>query len=388
MKKVIMKIQNISEPMVFHIFEDIAPISSQNFLELVNSGFYNGLTFHRIIRGFMIQGGDPTGNGTGGSEKNILGEFTANGIINPLGHYRGVLSMARANDFNSASSQFFICHADSHFLNGNYAAFGVLVSGYSTLDTIANVQTNERDFPINPVIIEYAKIEEQFMHKLTEYANRYLTDKGSHSLWDTNDSYGHNFTEFYGPYFDKYIGKHPKIFEIGVLCGASLEVWNDFFEGDCEIYAIDTDLSHNEYKASNVHIFQCDQNNVEQLREVLNKIGNIKFDIIIDDGSHISSYTLTSLKELYKSVNKDGIYIIEDLHTYCWDRYISDSMLYHLTFFDDGFPKELTDAIKSVNIINRNREAYYKSKVDGLPEDKRSVAALLTFFENGEEKDV
>ena len=160
MKKVIMKIQNISEPMVFHIFEDIAPISSQNFLELVNSGFYNGLTFHRIIRGFMIQGGDPTGNGTGGSEKNILGEFTANGIINPLGHYRGVLSMARANDFNSASSQFFICHADSHFLNGNYAAFGVLVSGYSTLDTIANVQTNERDFPINPVIIEYAKIEE------------------------------------------------------------------------------------------------------------------------------------------------------------------------------------------------------------------------------------
>ena len=160
MKKVIMKIQNISEPMVFHIFEDIAPISSQNFLELVNSGFYNGLTFHRIIRGFMIQGGDPTGNGTGGSEKNILGEFTANGIINPLGHYRGVLSMARANDFNSASSQFFICHADSHFLNGNYAAFGVLVSGYSTLDAIANVQTNERDFPINPVIIEYAKMEE------------------------------------------------------------------------------------------------------------------------------------------------------------------------------------------------------------------------------------
>ena len=160
MKKVIMKIQNISEPMVFHIFEDIAPISSQNFLELVNSGFYNGLTFHRIIRGFMIQGGDPNGNGTGGSEKNILGEFTANGIINPLGHYRGVLSMARANDFNSASSQFFICHADSHFLNSNYAAFGVLVSGYSTLDTIANVQTNERDFPINPVIIEYAKIEE------------------------------------------------------------------------------------------------------------------------------------------------------------------------------------------------------------------------------------
>ena len=160
MKKVIMKIQNISEPMVFHIFEDIAPISSQNFLELVNSGFYNGLTFHRIIRGFMIQGGDPTGNGTGGSEKNILGEFTANGIINPLGHYRGVLSMARANDFNSASSQFFICHADSHFLNGNYAAFGVLVSGYSTLDTIANVQTNERDFPINPVIKKKKKIEE------------------------------------------------------------------------------------------------------------------------------------------------------------------------------------------------------------------------------------
>lgn len=158
--KAIIKIKDIEIPMEFVLYPEIATETVNNFVELAKNKFYNGLIFHRIIRGFMIQGGDPNGNGSGGSERNILGEFMANGVINPLGHYRGVLSMARANDFNSASSQFFICHADSHFLDGNYAAFGVLVSGYNTLDTIANVQTNERDFPTNPVIIEYVKIEE------------------------------------------------------------------------------------------------------------------------------------------------------------------------------------------------------------------------------------
>ena len=97
---------------------DAAPITVQNFMDLANAGFYDGLTFHRIISGFMMQGGDPNGNGTGGSENTIKGEFSANGVENPLSHTRGAISMARAQDPDSASSQFFICHADSTFLDG------------------------------------------------------------------------------------------------------------------------------------------------------------------------------------------------------------------------------------------------------------------------------
>lgn len=114
-----------------------APITVQNFLNLVNEGFYDGLTFHRIMSGFMIQGGDPLGNGTGGSENRIKGEFKSNGVDNPLSHKRGVISMARSNDPNSASSQFFIMHADSDFLDGNYAAFGQVTSGLDVVDKIA-----------------------------------------------------------------------------------------------------------------------------------------------------------------------------------------------------------------------------------------------------------
>ena len=161
MKKVVIQIHEIEEPMVFVIYEDIAPITSRNFLDLVNKGFYNGLTFHRIIPNFMIQGGCPNGNGTGGSGKNIKGEFRANGVMNPLGHYKGALSMARANDFNSASSQFFICNTDTHFLDGNYAVFGMMISGEKTLDRISGVQTTENDFPVYPVIIEKAWVEEE-----------------------------------------------------------------------------------------------------------------------------------------------------------------------------------------------------------------------------------
>ena len=114
-----------------------APLTVQNFLNLVNEGFYDGLTFHRIMSGFMIQGGDPLGNGTGGSENQIKGEFASNGVENPLSHKRGVISMARSNDPNSASSQFFIMHADSTFLDGNYAAFGQVTSGLEVVDKIA-----------------------------------------------------------------------------------------------------------------------------------------------------------------------------------------------------------------------------------------------------------
>lgn len=108
---------------------DTAPISVTNFINLANEGFYDGLTFHRIISGFMIQGGDPNGNGTGGSEKTIKGEFSANGVENDISHVRGVISMARANDPDSGSSQFFIVHEDSTFLDGQYAAFGHVTDG-------------------------------------------------------------------------------------------------------------------------------------------------------------------------------------------------------------------------------------------------------------------
>ena len=116
---------------------DTAPITVENFINLVNSGFYNGLTFHRIMDGFMIQGGDPLGTGFGGSEQTIKGEFSANGVENNISHKKGVISMARSMDPNSASSQFFITVADSEFLDGNYAAFGVVTEGQDVADKIA-----------------------------------------------------------------------------------------------------------------------------------------------------------------------------------------------------------------------------------------------------------
>ena len=115
---------------------DTAPISVTNFINLANEGFYDGLTFHRIISGFMIQGGDPNGNGTGGSEKTIKGEFSANGVENDISHVRGVISMARANDRDSGASQFFIVHEDSTFLDGDYAAFGKVTEGMDIVDEI------------------------------------------------------------------------------------------------------------------------------------------------------------------------------------------------------------------------------------------------------------
>ena len=115
---------------------DAAPITVQNFMDLANAGFYDGLTFHRIISGFMMQGGDPNGNGTGGSENTIKGEFSANGVENPLSHTRGAISMARVQAPDSASSQFFICHADSTFLDGQYACFGYVTDGMDVVDAV------------------------------------------------------------------------------------------------------------------------------------------------------------------------------------------------------------------------------------------------------------
>ena len=130
------------------LYEDKAPITAANFKKLVSEGFYDGLIFHRVIAGFMIQGGDPTGTGCGGSSENIRGEFLANGFNNEISHVRGVISMARSQSPNSASSQFFIMHADGKFLDGQYAAFGKVVSGMEVVDEIAGVKTDMRDRPI------------------------------------------------------------------------------------------------------------------------------------------------------------------------------------------------------------------------------------------------
>lgn len=120
------------------LYPNYAPKTVANFVKLAESGFYDGLTFHRIMEGFMIQGGDPKGNGTGGSDENIVGEFSANGFTqNTLSHTRGVISMARSSDMNSASSQFFIVHKDSTFLDGQYAAFGEVTDGMDVVDKIA-----------------------------------------------------------------------------------------------------------------------------------------------------------------------------------------------------------------------------------------------------------
>ena len=140
--------------------EKSAPITAANFKELAAKGFYNGLTFHRVISGFMIQGGCPKGNGTGGSGKNIVGECAANGHPNPIKHVRGVISMARAMNPDSASSQFFIMHEDAPHLDGQYAAFGHVVEGMDVVDAIAAVPTDFRDMPINPVVIKSITVEE------------------------------------------------------------------------------------------------------------------------------------------------------------------------------------------------------------------------------------
>ena len=137
-----------------------APITAANFRKLVKEGFYDGLTFHRVIKGFMIQGGDPTGTGMGGSSKTIKGEFSSNGVNNPLKHTRGVISMARSMNPDSASSQFFIMHQDAPHLDGSYAAFGKVVEGMEAVDEIASVRTNFRDKPLTPVVMKRVYIEE------------------------------------------------------------------------------------------------------------------------------------------------------------------------------------------------------------------------------------
>lgn len=141
---------------------DNAPITCKNFVNLARQGFYSNLIFHRIIKNFMIQGGDPTGTGMGGSRELIKGEFRANGVKNNLSHKRGVISMARSSNYNSASSQFFICDTDDEFLDGQYAAFGFIEpnddESFTTLDKIASVPTDDGDRPLTNVVINSVEV--------------------------------------------------------------------------------------------------------------------------------------------------------------------------------------------------------------------------------------
>lgn len=141
------------------LYPEIAPNTVNNFISLVKKGFYDNLTFHRIIKGFMIQGGDPKGDGTGGPGYSIEGEFTSNGFANSLKHTKGVLSMARAQDPNSAGSQFFIMTGDAPNLDGQYAAFGKVTSGLDVLEKIQSVKTKSNDAPIDKVVIKSITVD-------------------------------------------------------------------------------------------------------------------------------------------------------------------------------------------------------------------------------------
>jgi len=149
--------------MQFELFLSDAPNTVANFVELSNAGFYDGLPFHRVVPGVLIQSGDPAGDGTGGPDWTIKGEFKQNGFDNPLKHTRGVLSMARTNDPNSASSQFFIMHAPAPYLDGQYAGFGKVIEGDEVIDAIANVETGNygfymQDVPVEAVVIETVEL--------------------------------------------------------------------------------------------------------------------------------------------------------------------------------------------------------------------------------------
>lgn len=149
---------------IITLYPDVAPITCENFEKLVKDGFYDGLTFHRVVEDFMAQGGDPNGNGTGGSEETIKGEFSENGVENDLSHTRGVVSMARSQDYDSASSQFFICYTDDcTFLDGQYAAFGKVTEGMEVVDSFLEVERSlggdgALSSPNTPIIMEEVKM--------------------------------------------------------------------------------------------------------------------------------------------------------------------------------------------------------------------------------------
>ncbi len=160
MSKVKVTMEN-GKDFIIELYPEHAPITVENFETLVKDGFYDGLTFHRVIEDFMAQGGDPEGTGCGGSEKNIKGEFKMNGVNNTLSHTRGVVSMARSMNPNSASSQFFICYGDCTFLDGQYAAFGKVIEGLDIVNKIAETATDFRDRPFENQVMKTVTVDTQ-----------------------------------------------------------------------------------------------------------------------------------------------------------------------------------------------------------------------------------
>ncbi|MBQ8151895.1 MAG: peptidylprolyl isomerase [Firmicutes bacterium] len=160
MTKVIIEMEN-GDVMKGELYPEIAPITVENFVKLAKEGFYDGLIFHRVIPNFMIQGGDPKGNGTGGPGYTIKGEFSRNGVENNLSHTRGVISMARAMHPDSGGSQFFIMHTDVPYLDGDYAAFGKITEGLEVIDKIVTTPRNAQDKPDTPQVMKKVTIEEE-----------------------------------------------------------------------------------------------------------------------------------------------------------------------------------------------------------------------------------
>jgi peptidyl-prolyl cis-trans isomerase B (cyclophilin B) len=158
MKTAVIEMENGGK-MTLELYPEKAPLTVENFEKLANSGFYDGLIFHRVIRGFMIQGGDPEGTGMGGPGYSIKGEFAANGVQNDLRHTRGVISMARSMNPNSAGSQFFVMHEDAPHLDGQYAAFGKMTDGFETLDEIATTKTGFADRPTFDMVIKSIRVK-------------------------------------------------------------------------------------------------------------------------------------------------------------------------------------------------------------------------------------
>lgn len=156
-KMVKIELEN-GKTILIELYPEVAPITVANFEKLVKEGFYDGLIFHRVIKGFMIQGGDPEGTGMGGAKEKIKGEFRSNGVPNDLKHTRGVISMARSMMPNSASSQFFIMHEDAPHLDGNYAAFGKVVEGMDAVDEIASTKVDFNDKPLEPQVMKKVTI--------------------------------------------------------------------------------------------------------------------------------------------------------------------------------------------------------------------------------------
>lgn len=156
---VVIELEN-GKQIKLELYPEKAPITVENFLKLVKDGFYDGLIFHRVIEGFMIQGGDPEGTGMGGAEEKIKGEFEDNGVPNDIKHVRGVVSMARSRNYDSASSQFFIVHKDAPHLDGQYAAFGKVVEGMDAVDEIAETETDYNDRPLKDIRMKRVYVSE------------------------------------------------------------------------------------------------------------------------------------------------------------------------------------------------------------------------------------